>query len=280
MSISIRFILLFSIIVANPIRLSCQSFSAMTYNIRYSNPDDGENWWEHRKSDVVTLIKYYSPDFLGIQEGLYAQVEYLDLHCGDHTYVGVGRDDGKTKGEYTALYYDSTKFDLIADETFWLSGIPEIISVGWDASMERICTYGHFRSKTSNIEIHIFNAHFDHIGPVARANSAKLILKKISDFGLLEKQVIVMGDFNCLPTSEPILNFKSLLDDSGHISETGIYGPDGTFNQFDPDLTPENRIDYILSKNLKVISYRNIEDRRKNKLWPSDHLPVFAIFSY
>lgn len=251
----------------------------MTFNIRYDNPKDGDNWWELRKPETVKLINHYSPDFLGIQEGLHSQVEYIVDHCDQYDYIGVGRDDGKKKGEYTALYYNKSKFNLLKEETFWLSDKPDQVSVGWDASMERICTYGHFEDKSTKQECYVFNAHFDHRGPLARENSAKLIVQKIKDLGITSKRLIVMGDFNCRPDSEPIKAFNSLLDDAGEISQTGIYGPVGTFNQFDPAYVPEGRIDYIFSKNLTVASYRNIDDRRINNLWPSDHLPILARFN-
>ena len=258
--------------------LSGQSIAAMTYNIRYINPNDGENWWELRKDEVADLVNYYEPDFLGIQEGLYAQVTFIEDKCSKYDYIGVGRDDGKKKGEYTAVYFDKDKFELLSQETFWLSPTPSKVSVGWDASMERICTYGHFKLKNSGTTVHIFNTHFDHKGPEARANSAKLIVGKLKKLGIENDRIIVMGDLNCLPESEPIINFQTLLDDTALISPKPIYGPIGTFNRFDPQFIPHRRIDYIFSKNLQVLDHRIIDDRRKNNLWPSDHLPVLVRF--
>jgi len=195
-----------------------------------------------------------------------------------YSYIGVGRDDGKTKGEYSAIYYDTTKLDVRYQNTFWLSDTPEKISVGWDASMERICTYGHFIDKLTQTEYHIFNAHFDHIGPIARENSAKLIVQKIRQLKLESKNIILMGDLNCLPDSQAIIEFKKGLDDASELAGGHIYGPVGTYNHFDPAFIPDRRIDYIFSKNLSVSTYRHIDDRRQNNLWPSDHLPVFVKF--
>jgi len=160
--------------------------------------------------------------------------------------------------------------------TFWLSETPEKPSVGWDASMERICTYAAFTDKTKNDTLHIFNTHFDHIGEIARENSAKLILKKIEELGLLSKKVIVMGDLNSKPSEAPVSVLKSSLRDAFEFSFKKPYGPIGTFNNFDENIIPENRIDYIFTRNLKVLSYRCINDKRKNALCISDHLPVFT----
>jgi len=273
--LKIIFILLF-IGISNTYLIG-QSISAMTYNIRYDNPKDGDNWWQLRKPEVVKLINHYTPDFLGIQEGLNTQVEYISEHSPQYDYIGVGRDDGKKKGEYTALYFDSSRFELIEEETFWLSESPDKISVGWDASMERICTYGHFVDRSTQVSYFVFNAHFDHRGPLAREESAKLIVNKIRELKIQDENLIVMGDFNCLPDSKPIAAFKTELDDTAALSATDIYGPDGTFNQFDPTFVPVRRIDYIFTKNLKVHSYRIVDDRRINNLWPSDHLPVMVV---
>tara|TARA_B100000963_G_scaffold60131_2_gene48088 strand:+ start:12177 stop:12506 length:330 start_codon:yes stop_codon:yes gene_type:complete len=84
----------------------------MTFNIRYDNPKDNENWWEYRKSSVVQMFNFYSPEIIGIQEGLYHQLKYIKNSLPEYDYIGVGRDDGKTKGEYAAIFYKKKKSDL------------------------------------------------------------------------------------------------------------------------------------------------------------------------
>ncbi len=256
-----------------PCTLPAQT-SAMTYNIRYDNPDDNENAWPHRKEEITKMIHYYSPELLGIQEGLHHQVTYLDSTLHDYTYIGVGRDDGDTKGEYTAIFYQHDRLHLVSSNTYWLSPTPNQVSVGWDASMERIVTYGLFIDKITNDTLHVFNAHFDHRGPQARENSAAQIVKMIEDKHLLDKKVIVMGDFNCEPHEPPMKVFTSQLDDHYKHSKAVSYGPLGTNNRFDTNFFLDRRIDYVLTKNLNVSTYRHIDDRRHNNLWLSDHLPV------
>ena len=251
-----------------------QTTDIMSFNIRYDNPKDNENWWENRKGELANLIDYYHPDFVGIQEGLNDQVEFIKENTRGYDYIGVGRDDGLDKGEYTAIYYDSTKFHLIRTETFWLSESPETISVGWDASMERICTYGIFENKGTGDTLHIFNTHFDHRGERARLMSAKLIVSKINHYQLNLHKVVLMGDLNCEPGSEPIEHLKTGLEDGKEISEREFYGPLGTFNGFDQNLIPKRRIDYVFTINQEVLSYRHINDRRSNNFCVSDHLPV------
>ncbi len=254
-----------------------QSLTVMTYNIRYDNPNDKENWWQHRKTDVAQLIDYYHPDIVGTQEGLIHQLDYINEHTTHYTYIGVGRDDGQKKGEFTAIFYDTRKLEILEDKTFWLSTTPDQISVGWDASMERICTYAKFRILESKVVIHVFNTHFDHIGPKAREESARLLLSKIEEFGLQNEKVVVMGDLNSEPKNLPITLLSAELSDGLKYAEKKFYGPIGTSNQFDISHIPNKRIDYIFTKNFITKEYRHIDDRRTNNLWVSDHLPVLSI---
>ena len=47
-----------------------QNIKLMTYNIRYDNPNDGDNNWDNRKETLVNQILFYKPDIVGTQEGL------------------------------------------------------------------------------------------------------------------------------------------------------------------------------------------------------------------
>ncbi|MFA7273897.1 MAG: endonuclease/exonuclease/phosphatase family protein [Crocinitomicaceae bacterium] len=246
----------------------------MTFNLRYDNPSDGENNWHLRKQEIVSFFNFYEPDIFGIQEGLVHQVGYLEENLPQYSKIGVGRDDGKMKGEFAAIFYNSEKVALIETATYWLSETPLKVSVGWDASMERITTFGTFKMKNTGDTLYVFNCHFDHIGQLARKQSAELLIQLINQKGLSDKKVIIMGDFNAEPSEEPIQVLGSYLFDAREITNVAPYGPEGTFNSFDNHQLPNKRIDYLFVKNLKVERYRCIEDKRINGLWLSDHLPV------
>ena len=250
-----------------------QTTSIMTFNIRLDNPNDNQNSWNNRKNELAGLIEYYHPDIFGIEEGLSNQVDFIKRHSSNYNFIGIGREGG-TKGEYSCIYYDTTKFELLYQTTFWLSDTPDTFSVGWDAALPRICTYGKFKNKSTNDTINIFNTHFDHIGTTARKMSAKLILSKLNQYELNSAKVIVMGDFNSTPNSEPITILKKRLDYGLEKSEKSFYGPLGTFNGFNNCSTVNIRIDYIFTKNISVYSYRHIDDKRINNLCISDHFPV------
>jgi len=252
-----------------------QKIKAMTYNIKYDNKNDTVNNWNDRKQKMVQLIKHYNPTFLGIQEGLHNQVTYLDDNLKNYAFVGVGRDDGKEKGEYSSIFYNTKKYKVLESNTIWLSKTPTKISVGWDASMERICTYALFQNKKTKQKVMVFNTHFDHIGVLARKNSAKLIVETIKKINKQNISVILMGDFNLTPDQEAIATLNSALKDSYTTSSKMPYGPKGTFNGFTNRIM-KNRIDYIFVQGFDVKSVAHIDDKMDNNKHISDHIPVMA----
>lgn len=256
--------------------LFSQQLKVMTFNIRLSLESDNENSWTNRKSDALALMNYYSPDFFGVQEAVPQQMKDIKNGLQNYNSVGVGRDDGKDKGEYSAIFYNSEKLQVLKSGTFWLSETPEKPSKGWDAAYNRICTYALFRMKKGGKKFWAFNVHFDHVGNVARVNSSKLILEKIQAFNPKNLPTVLTGDFNLTDDSEPIKIISKSMDDSFYHSESAPYGPKGTFTAFDVTTAPKERIDYIFVKNFTVNSQRTINDRRENLLYPSDHFPVLA----
>ena len=251
---------------------SNQTISLITYNIRLDIESDGINKWDNRKEGLISLIKEENPDVLGIQEGLPNQIKYLSKQLEDYNMIGEGRDGGDN-GEYSAIYYKSEKLRLEKAETFWLSETPDIPSIGWDAALNRIATFGVFRIINSNENLIVYNSHFDHIGTQARENSVSVILNHIKDNDFINNAIIVMGDLNAEPNDAPIKLLAENLEDS--FNSFPIEKPFGTFSGFDLESKLLNRIDYIFTKNIEVIEYRHIQKRLPNKLWPSDHLPIF-----
>ena len=255
--------------------LVSEEIKVISYNIRYNNPNDGKDIWENRRSAIVDFINYENPDFLGLQEVNHAQLLFLRTNLPEFSYVGVGRDDGKKKGEYSPIFYNKNLFELIKSDTFWLSPTPEKISVGWDASMERICTYGVFVAKDNNKKVWVFNTHFDHIGVNAREQSAKLIINKINKLTKPGDYIILTGDFNLSDSSSPIINLQRNFNDTNKALEKTdkLYG---TFNNFKLNFISKKRIDYVFEKNFKLINSAHIEVKTPSGRWASDHNPVLA----
>ncbi len=254
-----------------------QTTSVMTYNIKYDNKNDTVNNWNDRKDAMFNLLKKYHPSFIGLQEALFNQLTYLDEALPDYQHIGVGREDGKQKGEFSPILYNTKMYELLQGTTFWLSPTPEKISVGWDAALERICTYALFESKNSKQKIWVFNTHFDHMGVKARNESAQLILNKIKEINKEDHPVVLMGDLNLTPETAPIQLIKRVLQDGLDISKSPFNGPTGSFNDFNSTAPIERRIDYIFVNRLTVESYIHIDERMATGKHISDHLPVFAV---
>ncbi len=255
-----------------------QNIKLMTYNIRMDNPKDGENAWPNRKDNFVNQILFYAPDVLGIQEGLEHQVLFLDSHLKTYKYVGIGRGDAKENGvgEYSAIFYNIQNFKEQMSGTFWLSETPDKPSRGWDASLNRICTYILLKNKESGQKFWVFNTHFDHRGVEARKRSTELIIKKIEAINKDKLPVFLMGDFNLQPEEEPIQFLAKQLNDSKAISQLPPYGPIGTYNGFDACKNVNKRIDYVFASkdNITIKKYGVLADVNDVK-YPSDHFPVF-----
>lgn len=250
-----------------------QELKIMSYNIKLDYPKEGENSWTNRKPFFINQLKFYEPDVLGVQEAMPNQMKDMDSLLVDYSYLGVGRDDGKDKGEYSALFYKMDKFNVIKSGTFWLSETPEKVSMGWDAVCNRICTYALFEDKESGELFWTFNTHFDHEGEVARKNSATLIIEKIKALNTTNYPVVLAGDFNMEPNHNSIKYIKTALEDSKEIAKL-TFGPAGTFNGFNFNEPVNRRIDYIfVSPSVDVNKYAVLSDNW-DLHYPSDHLPI------
>ena len=261
--------------VFNSCSSSSENINIMTYNIRLDTEADGINMWDNRKEGVLSLIKEESVDILGIQEGLPSQIEYLSKELDGYSMIGEGRDGGNN-GEYSAIYYNDKKMNLIETETFWLSETPEIPSIGWDAAINRITTLGLFKMVNSSMDVLVYNSHFDHLGKIAREKSAVLILDHIKENNYQNMPLIVMGDFNANPDDLPIELLSEELNDSFKILP--IENPVGTYNGFDLNSNLLDRIDYIFTKNIEITNYKHLDRKLSSGLWPSDHLPILITY--
>ncbi|NDP26472.1 MAG: endonuclease/exonuclease/phosphatase family protein [Flavobacterium sp.] len=261
--------------------LNAQNLRVMTYNIRLDVESDGENDWTHRKDFFTSQIQFYEPDILGVQEAKPNQVLDIATSNSQYSYIGIGRE-GVGKGESSNIYYKKDRFKVLQSSTFWLSETPDIISKGWDAAFNRVCTYGLFKDLKTKQTFWVFNTHLDHIGELARTNGILLILSKMKAVNTKNNTIIFMGDFNSKPTNDRIIALNKEMNDTRKISEEKPFGPSGTFNGFKYNEPVTELIDYIfISKNskFKVKKFATLSDS-KDLRYPSDHLPVYAEISY
>ncbi|MCG3157830.1 MAG: hypothetical protein DKINENOH_04466 [bacterium] len=258
------------------------SLVVMSFNIRLNTPDDGENAWPHRQQLVANTIQFHQADLIGLQEALNNQLADLSALLPGFAWLGVGRDDGREKGEYSAVLYRTDRFVPLRHGTFWLSPTPEQPgSLGWDAAITRIVTWAQFKDRRTNAEFYLYNTHFDHIGEQARVESAKLLLDQMQRRSV-NAPVIVTGDFNATADS-PVYQVLTgngaaagpRLQDARHLSRLPHYGPDWTFHGFGR-ATERPGIDYIfVNSRCSVLRHGFIADACGDR-FTSDHFPVLA----
>jgi len=258
------------------------TLSVMTYNIRFDNPADSVHAWPNRRSALLAFLRSQSPDVLCVQEALASQVRDLQEGLDSYAHRGVGRDDGSTRGEYCAIFYNERRFDCLGDSTIWLSPTPTVVSRGWDAALPRIVTWVRLVEESSGAEFCVFNTHFDHAGPDARAESASLVrsLVQSASGGL---SAMLAGDFNCTEIEPPHAVLTAAegpgkpLRDARTIAQNGPFGPLGTFCGFAPASEIHGpRIDYLfVTEGIAVNRYETLLAARREGFL-SDHLPVTA----
>ena len=282
-----------------------QQLRVASYNVRYDNPGDSLNNWKYRKDVMGKQILFHDFDIFGTQEGLQHQLEDLLERLPHYDYIGVGRDDGKSDGEHSAIFYKTDMFQLLDNGDFWLSEDTTQPNKGWDAVLPRICSWGKFREKSTGFVFFFFNVHFDHVGILARKESAKLILDKIKTLAG-DSPTVLTGDFNVDQKSESylVLNNSNVLRDAFDIAQLK-YGSKGTFNSFNINVNSESRIDHIFVTNdFNVLKHGVLTDTYRTSQTdleelinsgaypqeiilfqnearlPSDHYPVICVIEY
>ncbi|WP_411846892.1 endonuclease/exonuclease/phosphatase family protein [Roseibacillus persicicus] len=278
-----RLLVLLSLLLVS---ISAAELRVATFNIRYAaRGDKGEKSWTSRRDLVVETIQQMNPDVLGIQEALDSQLRFLAKELPEYSFLGVGRDDGRKRGEYSAIFYRKKRLSLDAKQsgTFWLSDTPdEPGSVTWGNAVTRVCTWGKFTDRSNGKEIFVYNTHWDHRGQPSREKSAQLIREHFAGQRESDTPVVVMGDFNASETSAEL---KILTEGEGGLSNSFLeVNPDekerGTFNGWKTTGTGGAMIDHVLTSSELVISESQIVRHHRGTQVPSDHFPVLTILKW
>lgn len=255
-----------------------------TFNIRYDNPNDGLNNWKYRTDSVAAYILNKNFDVIGLQEVLHNQLSDLKNRMPEYTAVGVGREDGKTKGEYAPIFFRHDKFQLIDSNTLWLSQYPDSAGfIGWDGACTRIATWAKLKDVKTGKVFMAVNTHFDHVGVEARKNSALLIIEKIKEI-VGSEPAILTGDFNVSDKSEAystITGNEFLLLDAYKICDDRR-GPSYTFHDFGRiPLEKREKIDFIfVTPNINVIETEILQNPETKTGFLSDHNPHIAVIEF
>ncbi len=243
----------------------------MTFNIRYGSAQDGPNAWENRKEAVARLIARSTPDVLALQEALDFQLDDLSEVLGGYRKLGQHREGG-SEGEFSGLYVNTRNLRVLSWGEFWLSSHPDsVASVGWDAALPRMAVWADVEPLHGGPTIRVYGTHFDHQGPEARLESARLIASHARG----GPPSVVMGDLNAGEASPPL----EVFFESGFRSAFPTLHPQseaGTFNGF-RDPSGGDRIDHILMDPRIDPLQAEILNDQANGVWPSDHFPVVAV---
>lgn len=250
--------------------LSAQALNVASYNIRNDNNTEDAaqgDGWKQRFPIIADMTRFHEFDVFGTQEGLHHQLEDLKKNLPNYAYTGSGRDDGKQAGEYSAIFYNTQKFELLEAGDFWLSTQTDHPNKGWDAVLPRICSWAKLQLKENGKTLYFFNVHFDHVGTLARQESAKLILQKVKELAG-NHTAILTGDFNVDQHSDSyqVLQQSGIMQDA-YEKAAFKYATNGTFNNFNPNSKTDSRIDHIfVTTDFEVSRYGVLTDSYRSSL--------------
>ena len=250
----------------------CDELTVISYNVRLVTTDDGDNQWKYRAPATPAMIKDYCPDIFGVQEAVLEQLEYMDKHLSNYSYVGVGRENGKQRGETMAIFYNIKRVKLLDWGTYWLSETPDVPSRGWDAGCRRTVTWTLMEMKDSGRKFFYVNTHLDHVGVQARQKGLDLIVSKIAAMNPDNLPMVLTGDFNVLPDNPALTELNTKMKDARRTAEKtdcrATYNGWGRFASV---------IDYIYYDGFTSCpEYETIVRQYKNIPYISDHYPIVA----
>lgn len=266
----------------------------MTFNIRYGTANDGDDSWKHRRELVFDVLRKHRPDAVGLQEALRFQIDEIRKAVPGYEEIGAGRDDGREKGEYSAILYRSDRLRAGEQGTFWYSDTPQKPgSKTWGNNLPRVCTWARLlpaKSGSGLRPFYLFNTHLDHQSQPSRERSAELLAARI---GAREHRdpVIVTGDFNVAEDNPVIRYLKGKVARASTAPDEAAASPalvdtyrvlhpekkeSGTFNGF-KGTRGGAKIDYILApQDVRVLEAAILHDNSEGR-YPSDHFPVLAV---
>ena len=251
-----------------------KELKVMSYNIRMGTADDGTNSWQYRYPATALMIEDQKPDIFGVQEALDFQIHFIEENCRDYKSVGVGREDGKKKGEHMSIFYNKKTVSLLKWGTFWLSETPEEPSKGWDAACFRSATWALMKDRKTGRKFYYVNTHLDHKGAEAQKNGLKLIVDRIDSINPEGYPMILTGDFNIRPDNPALKDLDARMSSARKIAEKT--DDHATFNGWAKPKSG-NIIDYIYVSGFTACpEYQTVTKKYADRTYVSDHYPIIA----
>ncbi len=275
--------LFFAVLAALFSLVSCSEsneLKVMSYNVRYDTPKDGDNIWDLRKHATIAMLNDVKPDVFGVQEALPNQIAYISEQAPVYKNVGVGRDDGVSKGEHMSVYWNTETIEMIEWGTYWLSETPDVPSYGWDAGCRRTATWTLMKDKRNGKKFFFVNTHLDHKGVEARKKGLQLVIDKIAAMNPDGYPMVLTGDFNVLPDDECLVDLDKQMQSARKVAK--VTDNKSTYHGWGTR-SPEEEyvIDYIyVSSFASVPEYFTNVKEYAERPFVSDHYPIVAILCF
>lgn len=259
--------------------LSCapkDSLKVISFNVRTSVKDDGENSWENRKEASKAMLEEQQPDIFGVQEAQPDQLAYIAGACPDYVPFGVGRDKGDDEGEHASIFYNRHTLEMVDGGTWWLSETPDVPSVGWDAKYPRTATWALMKDLRNGRQFYFVNTHLDHKGANARRNGLAMVVEKTRGLNP-DIPLVLTGDFNVEPGDSCLVDVDRLMLSARKVAEKTTDAP--SCNGFKAPAT--KTIDYIYFVGFeKALEFAVLDKSYAGKPFISDHYPVVSTLVY
>ena len=225
---------------------------------------------EERTARVFAAIRDAQPDILGVQEATPQWMKLLREALPEYTSAGFGREGGD-KGEYSAIFVKRDRFDILSEDTRWLTDTPETFSYVEGSLCPRVYTWAKLHDKENDTVLYHINTHLDHGPEEVRMVQAHYLYAFIET---LDAPVTVTGDFNYEErTSEVYKYFTSgLLADSKYLAKNAY--ATATFHVYKEY---DAIIDYCyVSRDAYTVEEYRVIDALYDGEHPSDHNPVLV----
>ena len=246
----------------------------MSYNIRMGAAKDGTNSWEYRYPATALMLEDQKPDVFGVQETFNYQIRFIEDNFMDYDCVGVGRDDGKQKGEFMSIFWNKKTVKMLKWGTFWLSETPEKPSMGWDAACKRTATWALMKDKKTGKQFYFVNTHLDHRGAEAQRKGLELIVERIAQINPKGYPMVLTGDFNVKPDNAALKDLDTKMQSARKIAPRTDNHP--TFNNWGK-IKPDMVIDYIYVSGFSACpEYHTVTEKYGTWKYVSDHYPIYA----
>lgn len=264
----------------------------ISYNIRNSRAEDGDNGWKYRRPATIAMLQEQSPDVFGVQEAYPEQLDFICDNMPVYKCVGVGRDDGVKEGEHMSIFYDTTRVAMIDWGTYWLSETPSVPSYGWGSACRRTATWTKLKMIDTGKEFFYVNTHLDHVSPLARKNGLALIVSEIGKMNPSGLPMVLTGDFNIPPSSDNLTDLNGIMrsarvyaekkDGRGSFNGWGKYGNSPSAPTWDgPVENCPMMIDYIYYSGFhKCLQFIVLDKKYVGVPYISDHYPVAAVLQF